>query len=52
MSYSVVSQEEANALMNVTVESLARFCGIPGGEHTDEGDIINLKRQVSQLFGL
>ncbi|KAF7976421.1 hypothetical protein HWV62_6835 [Athelia sp. TMB] len=50
MSYAYVTQEEANALMNVTVESLAKFCGISAdGEHTDDGNIVNLKRQLGIL---
>lgn len=49
MSYAYVTKEEADALMDVTVESLAGFCGIPGGEHTDEGNIANLKRQVPSV---
>jgi len=34
----------------VTAESLAKFCGIAdSGEHTDDGNIVNLKRQLGIL---
>jgi len=47
MSFSVSSPEEIQAIMNVTVESLAGFCGLTGGED-QQADYrsLMLKQQV------
>lgn len=49
MSFSVGSHEELQTIMNVTVESLAGFCGLTGGENQQAGGdyrSLMLKQQV------
>jgi len=47
MSFSVSSNEELQAIVNVTAESLAGFCGLNGGEdQRDDHRNVMLKRQV------
>jgi len=48
MSFSVSSNEQLQAIMNVTAESLAGFCGLNGGEDQrgDDHRTVMLKQQV------
>jgi hypothetical protein len=48
MSFSVHSAEDLQAFMNVTVESLAGFCGLSVDEAQPalSGSLMMLKRQV------
>jgi len=49
MSFSVHSAEDLQAFMNVTVESLAGFCGLSVDETQPaalSGSLMMLKRQV------
>lgn len=48
MSFSSLTQEQIDTLLNVTADSLAMFCGISGKPQTDSEDIqfVNLSRQV------
>ncbi|KIM82518.1 hypothetical protein PILCRDRAFT_820376 [Piloderma croceum F 1598] len=48
MSFSVSSHEELQAIMNVTVESLAGFCGLTGGED-QQADYRSLMQQLGIL---